>query len=279
MPCLSTEQSSFRTVSPATQSMPDTPAKVMIRKTLKKRRDRGKVKVHRSFYKLVPLLLIALYCHSLIAAGGAEPDDVEKGRQLTNKYACKSCHLIEASGSFVAPPLDGIKAHRNFEYIEEKLSSKNEPKNESLRTLMYHVKITKSDASKIASYLLSLPESKIHIKGHAEASLLSDNLPAGSHFQPLKESDSTRAGQKAFFSKGCIACHKVTPDIGGSLGPSLHGVGARRSRNFIEARIENGALFIPRPQETSGRRSMPALKLSQKEKKDIINYLLSLPPD
>ena len=201
-----------------------------------------------------------------------------QGEILVNKNACKNCHLIGGSGSNLGPPLDGISKHRNKKYIEEMLrSNKRKPIVGSYpipASLMAHVHTSAPEASSIADYLLGLPEIKYKVNGHD--SPIPTSAPAGSHYKPEPTSSSSKEGLALFKSKSCIACHSVG-SIGGHLGPDLAGVGARRSRAYIIDRISKGAVLLPQPGQASGRQLMPPSKLSDREKGNLTNWLLTLP--
>ncbi len=74
----------------------------------------------------------------------------------------------------------------------------------------------------------------------------------------------------------CLACHSL--QNAKLLGPDLYGVGAIRSRSFIESRIANGAIVMHGgSQYKSSRYSMPPTKLSQQEIKRITDFPMTLP--
>ncbi len=221
------------------------------------------------------IVLFAMVCTCSILPALSQSSD---GKKLLIKHACANCHLIEGQGGFIGPPLDGIGAHRDENYIIYKLTVRPLPRRKKLfpvpYELMSHVHVPDADAASIAKYLRSLPAKTYQVQGHGKVS--PDEVPAGSAFRPDKESASSKKGMQLFREKGCFACHSVG-GLGGTKGPSLQGVGARRSRKFISNRIVSGAVILPEPTEKSGTVSMPALKLSDAEIKSITDWLMTLP--
>lgn len=222
---------------------------------------------------LAPILVWAISAGSVIA----QPD---RGAQLIDKYGCRHCHVINGTGSFLAPPLDGIGRHRNVGYIQDRLSGHKGKSTSAYPVpseIMNHVTVPATDAKLLADYLSKLPDIKFPQFEHAtDTGVVPPESPAGSRFVPQSASDSSARGAMLYKDKGCIACHTIGT-TGGTIGPNLSGVGARRSRNFIKTRIGTGAISLPKPGEPSGGFAMPNLKLKESETEDLTNWLLTLP--
>ena len=71
--------------------------------------------------------------------------------------------------------------------------------------------------------------------------------------------------QGVYLDKRCDNCH-VLDGRGGKMGPSLHGIGARREASWIRAYIAN-------PQGVSRQSSMPRVEMTQAELDLITQYL------
>jgi len=182
--------------------------------------------------------------------------------------------------------LSGIKDHRSEAFIIETLTNGERrqfpdryyPKGVlDPREYMRHVKVVPSDARRIARYLLSLPQDddSLEVKGHGAE--VAEHSPPGFTFQPMKPSSSSRAGLDLYKDSGCMACHSIA-GVGGRVGPSLDGVGARRTRSFIENRIALGAIvFFEASEYKPSRYSMPPANLSKEDIQQITDFLLTLP--
>ncbi|MBW3625128.1 MAG: DmsE family decaheme c-type cytochrome [Armatimonadetes bacterium] len=79
-------------------------------------------------------------------------------------------------------------------------------------------------------------------------------------------------GQKLFFEKSCGACHSIGGK-GGSSGPKLDNIGARRDATWLRKKIVD-------PKFNNPETTMPAVPLQPKELDAIVVFLASLkPPD
>jgi cbb3-type cytochrome oxidase cytochrome c subunit len=76
-------------------------------------------------------------------------------------------------------------------------------------------------------------------------------------------------GAQIYASRGCSGCHQVNSE-GGIIGPSLNGVGNRRSKEWIKAH------FIS-PKSLSPGSLMPPYRFEKNEEEVLIEYLLALP--
>lgn len=209
----------------------------------------------------------------------------KQGRQAFAGNSCRNCHSIRGEGGCLAPVLDGIGAHRSEDFIVRRISSSPADRKKFYGTfqgteLMEHVKVKPQEARTIAAYLLTLPQPKtLTATGHDPSVEDPDSTPAGSAFKPLTPSGSTKSGAILYQKHACSACHSIGW-LGGRLAPPLDGVGARRSRNFIQGRMRHGAMEIviePEIGHTS-RITMPPQRLTEQEISQITDYLMTLPP-
>jgi mono/diheme cytochrome c family protein len=67
---------------------------------------------------------------------------------------------------------------------------------------------------------------------------------------------------------GCLGCHAIAGN-GGNLGPSLDGVGARRSAEYLSRKLQN-------PRFDNPQSIMPAAGLSDAQRTRIVEYLTTL---
>lgn len=238
---------------------------------------------------VVVITLMALLAVATLA-GESRPSNKKTpgptGKELLDKNGCLHCHYVKGEGGLLGPVLDGIKEHRSEAYIVETLTNgtarqfpdRYYPKGVlDPREYMRHVRVNASEARKIARYLLSLPEvdEDLEVKGHGDST--DSQGPAGFHFVPQKPSASSRAGLVLFKDSGCAACHSVA-GVGGRIGPVLDGVGARRTRPFIETRISEGAIvFFGAHQYRPSQYKMPPADLSREEIEQLTDFLLTLP--
>ena len=245
--------------------------------------DPGKLSIVAAALLLAALLPQESQAERETESGMKEGPQPLDGRKLTHKMNCKSCHIIESDGGTIGPPLDGIGKHRTLAEIERRLNKEQKakaalPDYVSPQELMSHVRLPHVQAKAIAIYLYKLPETKLQwdVSGHNKGE--TDSIPPGAHFSQRNSDASSERGKELYFDHGCAACHSIGAG-GGRIGPSLQGVGARRSRSFIESRITNGALLGPSRSGEYKRMGyrMPPSEVSKQEVNDITNYLLTIP--
>lgn len=217
--------------------------------------------------------LLLIFLVGLASSANPGPS---QGRAIVEKMGCAHCHIIEGRGGTVAPPLDGIAAFRDKTYIINRLSGKDVPIYPLPEELMSHIHVPAQDAHSIADYLLTLRKTQFTAADHGSQP---EDVPSGSQFQPGPQSESSRLGAQMFKDLGCMACHSVG-SMGGHVGPGLAGVGARRSQNYIKSRILSGAVLLP-PPGAPGRSkyAMPPQELCEPHLQQLIDFLMTLPPD
>lgn len=226
-------------------------------------------------------LAFLLVSISQTKTSGKEEDLKARGQTLMEAKGCLNCHYVQGDGGFIAPPLNGISKYRSEAEILKMLTGPRPAKKvsesyPSPEELMSHVRLDEADAKVVAAYLIALPEDEsFETKGHGKE--WKDIFPQGSQFKPHKVSSSSRQGRKLFYKKGCIACHTVE-GRGGRVGPSLNGIGATRSKAFIEQRINSGAVVMKSGAAYQpSSYSMPPSSLPKRDVKRLSEYLLTLP--
>ena len=81
--------------------------------------------------------------------------------------------------------------------------------------------------------------------------------------------DFAQEGAVIFQKNGCPACHKIN-GVGGVIGPSLNGLGNRRTEAWVVEHFQN-------PQKMSKGTSMPPYKFANPDMQNIVSYLFTLP--
>lgn len=207
-----------------------------------------------------------------------------EGATEIEKQGCMNCHSLDGEGGLIGPPLDNIKEFRSKDFIQNKLTTKSKQKTKKSHVyptpadLMNHVVLKEETAKRIVDYLYDYQsKAKWQAKGHG--TLDKDEVPLGASFKPHAVSKESRLGLALYRDHGCAACHSVNM-IGGRLGPALDGVGARRSRKFIENRISTGATVTYGDKEFKpSAYIMPSMNLSQKDVRLLTDFLLTLPAE
>ena len=218
----------------------------------------------------------------VIKARGYKPAamtiDAQAGKKIFDKNGCTHCHSVQGDGGYLGPMLDGIGAFRRRKFLIDRLSGVSETKPFDTG-LMNHVKLDSTDARLISEYLLTLPEPhNLVVGGHPRAAAADNKRPQGFHFVPAEKSASSEEGKAIYQQYACVACHEISGH-GGHLGPALDGVGSRRSRDYIAARVMGGSIDIAEFPSKDSRTvyKMPPFKLQKDQVDKLVDYLMTLP--
>ncbi|MFH0941775.1 MAG: c-type cytochrome [Chloroflexota bacterium] len=166
---------------------------------------------------------------------GEESLVVQKGRKVYQEINCGYCHSINGVGGNIGPDLSGVGAHLEPQQLAAYLQN---PHAMVPATLHPKLLFTDEELKALTEYLLTLGAA---VSYTAEAPTL--------------------------FEQNCALCHALKGK-GGTLGPDLSTVGARRSVGFLDA-------FTSDPTSVLAGTTMPAYKnkLSAEQIRDIAAYL------
>lgn len=112
---------------------------------------------------------------------------------------------------------------------------------------------------------------------HSSAVKTKQKVVKATGYKPLAESDVSKNGKRHFESNHCNSCHSIGSS-GGCLGPVLTGVGARRQKDFLTARITADKTSINKFEKLYGAGELlPHPRVPAAISKQIVEYLLTLP--
>jgi len=97
--------------------------------------------------------------------------------------------------------------------------------------------------------------------------------------QPAAEDPAGSAGQSAFLAQSCVNCHRVRgTSAQGSYAPDLTHLMSRKTlaSGMVENTPENLRRWVDDPQPIKPGCLMPAFGLGDRERNDIVRYLLTL---
>jgi cytochrome c oxidase subunit 2 len=97
--------------------------------------------------------------------------------------------------------------------------------------------------------------------------------------KPAVENPEDRAGRSAFLAQSCVNCHRVrgTRALGGYAPDLTHLMGRRTlAAGMVENSPENLRSWVADPQPIKPGCLMPAFGLGEREREDIVHYLLTL---
>lgn len=186
--------------------------------------------------------LIVLEVGGILSAparpAGEEPREVAVGRSIYTQINCGYCHSISGVGGTIGPDLTNVGGQLSREAIAGYL---RDPHAMIPQSLHPKLEFTTEELQALAAYLETLG---------ARVSY-TDKAPG-------------------LFQQYCGACHMINGQ-GGTSGPDLSTVGARRSPGFLEA-------FTTEPKSVIPGATMPAFRniLAPEQIRDIAAYLSSL---
>ena len=130
-------------------------------------------------------------------------------RLLEDRLACLGCHRLGGRGGEIGPSLDGVSLRRTPSYVLEMIL---DPRRAAPGAPMPHQALQPREASRVARYLLSMPEAG---PTRQRASLTDPDHPA---WAPSLGSDDPGT---ALYARHCAACHGATGGGDGWNAPNL----------------------------------------------------------
>jgi mono/diheme cytochrome c family protein len=183
--------------------------------------------------------LVALEIFGTLSApavpAGEESLVVQKGRAVYQTINCGYCHSINGVGGNIGPDLSGVGGELDGQQLEAYLQNPHAMVPETLHPKLL---FTEEELNALTEYLGTL----------------------GARV-------SFTEAAPGLYDQYCAACHALGGS-GGTLGPDLSTVGARRSLGFLEA-------FTSDPSSVMAGTTMPAFKgrLTPEQIRDIAAYL------
>ena len=183
-------------------------------------------------------------------------EEVNAGKMVWHKYDCIGCHTILGNGSYFAPDMTRIAENKPKDYLKQFLM---DPKSVNPKATMPKFGITAQEADHLIAFLEWI--SKVDTNGWPPKPVLATAIGVAG-----KE---LTAGQKLYQSLGCSNCHMIN-GVGGTTGPDLTTVGARRDREWILGHFKDPKAYIPNS-------AMPSFgHLSENDLNDLTDYMVEL---
>jgi cytochrome c2 len=98
-------------------------------------------------------------------------------------------------------------------------------------------------------------------------------------YKPLPVSAQSKNGQQTFADLNCAACHSIH-NVGGTLGPVLDGIGARRNADYLQAKFTDSDIAKKRFAELTQPNDdsiFSHVRISKQSADSIVAFLLTLP--
>ncbi len=182
-------------------------------------------------------------------------EQVNAGKMVWHKYDCIGCHTILGNGSYFAPELAKITDKKPKEYLKKFLM---DPRSTNPKATMPKLGIRSEEADNLLAFLDWT--AKVDTNGWPPKPILA--TAGGVAGAELTE------GQKLYQSHGCSACHTIN-GIGGTTGPDLTTVGARRDRAWLIGHFKDPAAIVKDS-------AMPKVQAPDADIEKLADYMLTL---
>jgi nitric oxide reductase subunit C len=182
-------------------------------------------------------------------------EQVNAGKMVWHKYDCIGCHTIFGNGSYFAPDLTKKTVDKPKGYLKRFLM---DPKSANPNATMPKLGIRAEEADDLLAFLEWT--SKVDTNGWPPKPILA--AAGGVAGKELTE------GQRLYQSLGCHACHMIN-GIGGTTGPDLTKVGAKRDRAWLVGHFKD-------PDEYVKNSPMPKVEAPDADIEKLSDYMLTL---
>ncbi|MCB9628935.1 MAG: c-type cytochrome [Sandaracinaceae bacterium] len=178
-----------------------------------------------------------------------------RGKHLFDSSNCMGCHTILGEGAYYAPELTRVYDRRGPEFIAAML--RDPAAMYPGRRRMEQYDFTEEQISDLVAFLEWV--GKMDLNGFPA------NPPLAANAGVAAAPDD---GRPAIFGQMCTACHAVG-GRGGSVGPSLDGVGTRFDAEYLTR-------WLTDPQSVRPGTAMPDLPLTEAQVSELTAYLVTL---
>jgi nitric oxide reductase subunit C len=181
---------------------------------------------------------------------------VERGHTLWDENNCMGCHTLLGEGAYYAPELTRVHTRRGDQFIRAMLRDPAAMYPGQRQMVQYD--FTEREIDDLVAFLAWIDG--MDLNGFPPSPTITmPGSPAG----PV-----TRSSRPVVFDQMCTACHAVGGS-GGSIGPALDDVAARRDTDYLTRWLHD-------PQAVKPGTRMPNLRLSDEQVTELVTYLGTL---
>lgn len=182
------------------------------------------------------------------------PGDPGAGRKVFADKKCVVCHQVGGSGGTVGPKLDSLRQFGSPMYLASAMWNHGPSMAEALKAQgIERPTLSPPELRDLSAYLAPTP-----------------GRPGDGPLYVLP--GRPELGRSLFVEKGCVQCHKVG-GTGGTVGPDLIAMGARRSPVEFAAAIWNKE---PAMMKAMAAQDIKVPQLTPGEMADLVAYLYSV---
>lgn len=184
---------------------------------------------------------------------------VVRGKHIWEKNNCMGCHTLFGEGAYYAPELTKVVERRGEAWI--RLFLKDPEKMFPGERKMVNYRFTEDEMTDVIAFLDWC--GKVNLQGFPP------KPPLAGLVKPVVSGGAVSGQpQPDLFKTICAACHAVG-GLGGIVGPPLDEVRNRKNRDELLA-------WIADPQTIKPGTPMPKIDMTDAQRAEIVDYLLSL---
>lgn len=180
---------------------------------------------------------------------------VDDGKMTWHKYDCIGCHSILGNGTYFAPDVTKVAAHKPKSYLKQFLM---DPQAVNRDAVMPKLGISSEEADNLIAFLDWV--SKVDTNDWPPKPILAQAAGVGGR--------ELSKGQLVYQAQGCANCHSIN-GIGGTSGPDLSKVGMRHDREWFIGHFKD-------PQKYVKNSAMPPVSATDEEIAQLTAYMLTL---
>lgn len=183
-------------------------------------------------------------------------EPVKRGKDLWEKNNCMGCHTLFGEGAYYAPELTKVYERRGPAFIRAQLKNPEAMYPGQRKMTNYHFK--DEEIEDLVAFFEWV--GKVDLNGFPAK----PSLGAAAQQQLVAGASPARP---QVFAQICVSCHALG-GAGGTVGPSLDGVGDRLDAAYLEKWLKDPAAVKPGT-------TMPKLPLDDAQLGELVTFLSS----
>jgi nitric oxide reductase subunit C len=192
-------------------------------------------------------------------------EQVKRGKHLWDRNNCMGCHTLFGEGAYYAPELTKVYERRGEAFIKTLIKDPEAMYPGERKMVKYDFKDEDIDA--LVAFFKWVGE--VDLNGWPPKPSL-DRLAVPSTTHSTGGDVAKQMDRPRVFNQMCIACHALQGQ-GGTVGPALDDVGARRD-------YDNLVAWLKDPQAAKPGAKMPKLPLSHTDINELAAFLSKMKP-
>ena len=194
---------------------------------------------------LLSALISAESLSSDLALSDGNAAEVERGKNLFETRACRSCHMLAGEGALIGPTLDQVMLRRTESWLRQWL---RDPSAMKPGTMMVEFDWSDDQLQSLFAYLEQFKQ------------------PVNPAEILARERNKIKAGKALIDAYQCWACHNVTGVAGRPIYPDLTSVSERRTAEWVRNWLRD-------PQAVKPGTFMPRFPFTDEAIEAIVTYL------